>query len=181
MPPHCDTLDGPVVKAAREALEKGDVLLALPWAPQKAESEIISAFEKAMRARKCGKDAAEVADRWFFETLVRLHREGEGEPFTGLKPAGLDPGPVIPKAERAIESGDASEVGAMLSEAVKSEAEKRFRKAIGLKRYDPKDVGAARKYVEAMLDFLLYSHHTYRSIREGVKHGSASVPGRHAD
>jgi hypothetical protein len=30
MPPHCDSLDGPVVAAARRALDAGDVDLALP-------------------------------------------------------------------------------------------------------------------------------------------------------
>ncbi len=174
-------MDGPVVKAAMAALEKNDVKLALPWVPQKAEGEVIAAFEKTIRARKCGKDAAEVADRWFFETIVRLHRAGEGAPYTGLKPAGLDTGPVIPKAERAIESGDAKEVSAMLSSAVEEETEKRFRKAMSKKKYDPADIGAAREYVSAMLDFLLYSHHTFKKIREGVKHGAEGAAEGHED
>lgn len=31
MPPHCDSLDGPVVTAARQALEAGDVDIVLPF------------------------------------------------------------------------------------------------------------------------------------------------------
>lgn len=92
LPPHCDTLDGPVVKAARMALEKGNVNLILPWVPKRAEAELKDAFEKSLRVRKLGKEAADFADYWFFETAVRLHREGEGASYTGLKPAGLGPG-----------------------------------------------------------------------------------------
>jgi len=87
MPPHCDTMDGPVVKAAKIALDKGNVNLILPWVPKRAEAELKKAFEKTLRARKLGKEAAELADYWFLETAVRLHREGEGAPYTGLKPA----------------------------------------------------------------------------------------------
>ncbi len=89
MPPHCDTMDGPVVKAAKKALETGNVNLILPWVPKKAEGALKKAFGKALRTRKMGKGAAELADYWFFETAVRLHRVGEGAPYTGLKPAGL--------------------------------------------------------------------------------------------
>lgn len=103
MPPHCDTMDGPVVKAAQRALETGSVNLILPWVPKKAEVELKKAFEKTLRTRKLGKEAKELADYWLFETAVRLHREGEGAAYTGLKPAGLDWGPVVPRAEKAIE------------------------------------------------------------------------------
>jgi hypothetical protein len=56
-----------------------------------------------MKARHEGPASREVADRHFFETVVRLHRAGEGAPYTGLKPAGLDVGPVIPVAEHGLQ------------------------------------------------------------------------------
>jgi hypothetical protein len=110
MPPHCDTLDGPVVKAINKALEKNNVNFILPWVPEKAEHEVTEAFKKTLTARKQGKEAMEVADYWLYETVVRLHREGEGAAYTGLKPAGLDWGPVVPRAEKAIEKGSPEEV-----------------------------------------------------------------------
>jgi hypothetical protein len=82
-------MDGPVVKAAKMALETGNVNFILPWVPKKAEAELRKAFEKTLRARKLGKEAAEVADYWFFETAVRLHREGEGHPTLDLSQRGL--------------------------------------------------------------------------------------------
>ena len=105
MPPHCDSMDGPVVGAARQALDTGNINLILAYVPESATAEVKSTFDKVTRARRTGCDAREVADLYFFETVVRLHRAGEGAPYTGLKPAGLDVGPVIPAAEKAIEIG----------------------------------------------------------------------------
>lgn len=177
MPPHCDTMDGPVVKAAKEALEKGNVNLILPWAPKKAEAAIKNAFERTLRVRKSGKEAKELADYWFFETVVRVHREGENAPYTGLKPAGLDEDPVVPRAEEAIEKGDAGEVIEFLSHTVKDELEKRLRHAMHLKDYDESDVDAAREYVEAMLEFILYSHKLYMYMTTSGGHAAEAEGG----
>ncbi|MHC4687312.1 MAG: DUF6448 family protein [Planctomycetota bacterium] len=83
---HCDTMDGPVVKAAKIALEKGDVTPILKWVSK-------------------GPEAKELADMYFFETLVRLHRAGEGAPYTGLKPAGADLDPAVVQADKALDRG----------------------------------------------------------------------------
>jgi hypothetical protein len=96
MPPHCDSIDGPVVNAARKALDAGDVDVALPYVPSDGEDEVRRAFLAVMGVRDQGNAVREVADLHFFETVVRVHRAGEGAPYTGLKPAGLDHGPVIP-------------------------------------------------------------------------------------
>ena len=87
MPPHCDTRDGPVVKAAKKALETGNLNYLLIWIPKESETELKDVFARTQRARKSGKDAQDVADDWFFETAIRLHRAGEGAPYTGMKPA----------------------------------------------------------------------------------------------
>ena len=167
MPPHCDTMDGPVVKAARRALAKKNVNLILPWVPRKAESKLRKAFEKALAARKLGREAAGVADYWFFETAVRVHREGEGAPYTGLKPAGLDRGPVVPKAEKAIETGNAKEVIQLLTSTVEKELTERFKRARARKKYDEEDVTAGREYVQAMLGFVLFAHNLYAYVKGG--------------
>ena len=88
---------------AKKALETGNVNLVLPWVRAEDATEITHAFD-AMSVRKLGPQARELADRHFFETLVRIRRAGEGVSFTGLKPAGSDLGPSIPTADRALES-----------------------------------------------------------------------------
>ena len=170
MPPHCDTMNGPVVRAAIEALEKGNVNLILPWAPKDVEEEIKKAFQKTVAARKLGKDAKDVADVWFFETVVRLHRAGEGAPYTGLKPAGLDEGPVVPRAEKALEDGDPKELILFIEHTVGERLQKMFSRAMSKKKYDANDVDAAREYVEAMLGFILFSHKLYVQIKSGEAH-----------
>jgi Family of unknown function (DUF6448) len=177
MPPHCDTLDGPVVKAAKLALEKENVNLILPWVHKDAERELKRAFRSALPVRKMGKKAAEVADYWFYETAVRLHREGEGAPYTGLKPAGLDWGPVVPKADKAIENGNMTEVVRLLQDTVQKELHKKFELAMSKKKYDENDVAAAREYVQAMLGFVLYSHHLYTFITSAEVHGEEGAGG----
>ena len=98
MPPHCDSLDGPVVTAARQALETDDLDLILPFVHEDGEAEVRAMFASVQSVRGLGEATREIADRLFFETVVRIHRAGEGAPYTGLKPAGLDVGPVIPLA-----------------------------------------------------------------------------------
>ena len=112
MPPHCDSMDGPVVTAARHALEAADVDMVLPFVHADGEAEVRAVFDTVMPVRALSSAAREVADRLFFETVVRIHRAGEGAPYTGLKPAGLSVGPVIPLAERAVETGSPDEVAA---------------------------------------------------------------------
>jgi hypothetical protein len=168
MPPHCDTLDGPVVKAAKRALETGNVNLILLWVSKSHEEELTNAFKKAIKARKAGKDAQEVADFWFFETAVRLHRAGEGMPYTGLKPAGLDEGPVVPKAEEAIQKGDGEEFIHFLVHGLKEEVKNKFDLVIARKNYDENDVTAAREYVEAYLGLVPWAHGLYNAIKGGA-------------
>ena len=164
MPPHCDSLDGPVVNAARAALSARDVDAVLPYVHADAEAEVRDAFQLAQNARALGGEAREVADRWFFETVVRVHRAGEGAPFTGLKPAGLDVGPVIPAAEGALETGSASELTRVLCDAVCHEVEQRHAAAMALKEHASDTMADARAYVEAMLGMQVWSHSVYRQI-----------------
>lgn len=171
MPPHCDTRDGPVVKAARKALEAGNVNIILPWVPKTAESELKNAFQRTIQVRKLGNGSMELADDWFYETAVRSHREGEGAPYSGLKPSGLDVGPVIPKAEKAIRDSDPKEVIDFLSKTIREEIQSRFENMMSKKDYAINDVDSARQYVQVMLGFLLFSHHLYKFIKssEGKK------------
>src|SRR5512141_3144425 len=82
---HCDSLAGPVITDARQALEKKDVTPVLQWVPAASEAEIRDALTKTLAARAASPEARDSADRWFFETLVRVQRASEGASFTGLK------------------------------------------------------------------------------------------------
>lgn len=161
MPPHCDSLDGPVVVAAEEALASGRVEVILPFVPADGEGEVRSAFDQTVAIRGQSPEVREVADRWFFENVVRVHRAGEGAPYTGLKPAGLSVGPVIPVAERALETGSGDELIRVLSDIVAEQVKHRLDHAMELKRHADKGVAEAREYVEAMLGLQVWSHKLY--------------------
>jgi hypothetical protein len=165
MPPHCDSLDGPVVRAAQRALDTGNVALVLPFVPKAAEREVGDVFDKVLRARAAGPAAREVADRHLFETVVRVHRAGEGAPYTGLKPAGLDVGPVIPVAEKAIESGHAMALEDVLVTAVRDELARRFHHLGHLRAGAERGVDEARAYVEAMLGLQVWAHGLYQATK----------------
>ena len=171
MPPHCDSLDGPVVKAAERALGAEDVDLVLPYVKAEGEDEVRAAFTRAVEARH-DPEAREVADLYFFETVVRVHRAGEGEPYTGLKPAGLDVGPVIPVAERAIETGSPDELIALLTDTLQHEVKMRFDHVMALQPHAAGPVPQAREYVEAMLGLQVWSHGLSLAMHAGP-HGEA--------
>jgi hypothetical protein len=165
MPPHCDTLDGPVVAAARAALDEDDVDLALPYVPADGEEEVRAAFDLAVKARIEGQAAREVADLYFFDTVVRVHRRGEGASHTGLKPAGLDVGPVIPLAEEALDTGDPGPLLTLLARELEEQVEHRIRHARRLAGYAHEGVPAARAATSARLGVLVWSHQVHRLLR----------------
>lgn len=170
MPPHCDTRDGPVVKAAMNTLETGNLNYVLIWIPKESEKELERIFEKTLRARKAGKDAQEVADDWFFENTIRLHRAGEGAAYTGMKPAGLSEGPVVPRAEKAIETGDPGESIGFILKTVEDDLTIRFHHVMAKKKYDVNDVAAGREYIEAFIGWVVYSHHLWLSVTTAAGH-----------
>jgi hypothetical protein len=144
-------MDGPVVRAARHALDTEDVEIILPYVHTAGEEELRRAFELTVKARSQGTEARDVADLFFFETVVRVHRAGEGAPYTGLKPAGLDVGPVIPLAEPAINEGSVDRLGEFLVDAVRHETVARFETMMDAKTRAGEGVDEARVYVEGCL------------------------------
>ncbi|HEX5902563.1 MAG TPA: DUF6448 family protein [Actinomycetota bacterium] len=170
MPPHCDSLDGPVVKAAIRALDEGNVDLVLPFVKEESEGEVRAAFARSTAARTAGPEAREVADLYFFETVVRVHRRGENAPYTGLKPAGLDLGPVIPVAEQAIETGSPDELVGLLSDVIHEEVKRRLEHVLALRPTPGSRVREVREYVEAMLGLQVWSNRIFKTLR-GDPHG----------
>ncbi len=167
---HCDGMDGPVVKAAQVALEKGDVNGVLIWVQEKDESEIRKAFQQTLSVRKLSPLAKEMADRYFFETLVRIHRAGEGAPYTGLKPAGRDLGPAIPAADKALEQGSADGLRTLLLGTMEEGIERHFQGVLSKKKFKGEDLQAGREYVKAYVEFVHYVDALYRAAK-GNPHG----------
>lgn len=171
MPPHCDAMDGPVVKAALAALAASDVRVVLPFVDEAGEAEVRALFDEVSAVRPQGGIAGEIAERLFLETVVRLHRATEGAPFTGLKPAGLDHGPVIPVAERAIATGSPEELVHELSRRLEDEVKARLDNVMALKARSDEGLREARRYASAMLELQVWSNQVYRSLQADTYHG----------
>ena len=168
---HCDTVDGPVVIDARAALAAGDVTQVLKWVQAEDEPEIRAAFDRTLAVRAAGGAALELADTWFFETLVRVHRAGEGAPYTGLKPAGaVEPG--IAAADLAIDSGSADGLVAALTEHLDEGVRHRFERVVAAREHANHNVAAGRAYVAAYVDFIHYVEGLHVALA-GAAHGPA--------
>ena len=160
---HCDTLDGPVVMTAKSALEKGDVTPVLKWIKPEHEGEIRSSFKKTMDVRSKGPEAKEFADMYFFETLVRLHRAGEGAPYDGIKPAGTDLGPAVSGADKALENGSVDNLVKLVTEEVAKGIRERFAHTVEKKKDADKSVEAGREYVDAYVTYVHYVEGLYNT------------------
>lgn len=172
---HCDTLDGPVVKDARAALEAGDVTPVLKWVRAADETEIREAFRQALAVRAPGGEARTLADRYFFETLVRVHREGEGAPYTGLKPAGTAVDPGIAASDRALETGSVDPLVKLLSAEVDKGLRLRFAQAAEARKHADEGIEPGRRFVAAYVEFMHYAERLLQDATTAAAHGEAAA------
>ena len=160
---HCDTLDGPVVTDARAALAAGEVTGVLRWVREADETQIRAAFSHALAVRKLGAEAQELADHFFFETLVRVHRAGEGAPYTGLQPAGSAL-PIVTRADAALDSGSAEALITQMQSHLRRGVTQRFTAALAAKEHAGHSVAHGRKYVAAYVEYIHYIENARNAI-----------------
>ncbi len=172
---HCDTLDGPVVSAARQALQSGDVTPVLKWVKAADEPQIRAAFAQTLKVRASGPEARQLADTWFFETLVRVHRSGEGEPFTGLKPAGAEVEPGILLADKALESGSDTELVRQVTAGMGESLRRRFARVQESSKHAEESLEAGRRYVAAYVNYIHYVERVHQLLAGTVEDDHASV------
>ena len=171
---HCDTLDGPVVADARQAIAKGDVKPLLKWVQTDNEKEILVAFQKTLAVRAKDAEAKELADMYFFETLVRIHRAGEGAPYSGLKP-GNAVDPAVALADKALEEGSVEKLINILNSAMGDGIRERFQNARKTRNHANDSVSAGREFVEAYVTFTHYVEGLHTDIKgKSGHHGKAN-------
>ena len=174
---HCDTLDGPVVAAARKALDTGNVDLVLIWVQKKEEAEIRNHFQKTVAVRKVNAQAKELADMYFFETLVRIHRAGEGAGYTGLKPAGKIE-PPIAAADKSLETGKLQDVAKLISTRMEQGLHRSFEDMMKKRKYKPDDVAAGRAFASAYVEYTHYVERLYDAAETlAPEHVQKTAPG----
>lgn len=172
---HCDGEDGPVIKAAQQALDTGNVNRVLIWVQPADQAQIKEAFHKTLDVRQLSPSAKKLADYSFFETLVRVHRAGEGAPYTGIKPAGRDLGPALVAGDKALETGSVKPLAELLTQAVHKSVGGQFKDVIAMKNFKTDDVAAGQEYVKAYVGYIHSVERIYKAT-EGSAHGSAAEP-----
>jgi hypothetical protein len=168
---HCDTLKGPVVLDAKQAIAAGDVTPVLKWLKQSDEAEVRRVFQETMQVRQLSPAAQELADRFFFETVVRLHRAGEGSPYTGLRSD--NPEPVIQLTDDSLSAGSPASLLGELNGDLKSELTKRFEAARKAKNESTSSVEAGRRYVAAYVDLTHFVERLHAAMAASETHAHA--------
>jgi len=172
---HCDTMKGPVIPEAKAALEKGDITPILKWIKPENEAEVKTAFSLAVKVRDKSPEAKELADKYFLETLIRLHRAGEGASYTGLKDEPVEP--IVAMADKALADGSADEmirkIQAHLAEAIGE----KFNKALQAGKNKDKNVESGREYVKAYVQYMHYVEGLHTAIMSTGSHHSEAAEG----
>jgi hypothetical protein len=169
---HCDSYDGPVITDARQALETNNVELVLKWINKSQENEIKALFEKTVNLKNGDGEIYRIVEKHFFETLVRLHRETEGAPYTGLKPAGTTK-PIIMLTDQAISSGDLDGLLTKLNNHIGQVIREKYKKVQELNKVKNESVEKGREYVHAYVDYT----HTVEAVHDIVEHGAGEHAG----
>lgn len=162
---HCDSYDGPVIKEAAIALETNNVNLVLKWITEEQEQEIIPLFNKTYGLRNGDKEIYAIVEKHFYETLVRLHRETEGAPYTGLKPAGTTK-PIILMTDNALKDGSVDDFLAKLNSHIANGIREKYQRVAELNKVKDNSKEQGRAYVEAYVDYT----HTVEAIHDIMEH-----------
>ena len=170
---HCDTMNGPVIPEAKAALEKVDETPILKWVKKDKEEEIKAAFAQAVAVRAKGPEAKELADKYFLETLVRIHRAGEGAPYTGIKDEPVEP--IVAMADQALADGSADEMIKKMSAHMAHAVQQKFQKAMDARKNKDKSVDAGREFVDAYVIYMHYVEGIHDAIMSAGAHGHAEA------
>lgn len=164
---HCDSYDGPVIKDAVKALENNNVDIVLKWITEEQENEITSLFNKTYALKSGDKEVYEIVEKHFFETLVRLHRETEGAPYTGLKPAGSTI-QIIQMTDTALQEDDIEGFIIKLDNHLNTVVREKYQKVAELNKVKDNSIAEGRAFVEAYVDYT----HTIAAIHAIMEHGA---------
>lgn len=163
---HCDSYDGPVIQDALKALNQKDVSYVIKWIEKDQEADITSLFDKTVALKNSDVEIYSIVEKHFLETLVRLHRETEGAPFTGLKPAGSTT-PIVQMADKSIESKEVSTLLTSLDKHIQQVITEKYEKVNALSKVKDNSTTEGRAYVEAYVDYT----HTLEAIEGALEHG----------
>ncbi|HAX95905.1 MAG TPA: hypothetical protein DCY35_05210 [Prolixibacteraceae bacterium] len=166
---HCDSYDGPVITDARKAIDAQDPALVLKWVSASQESEILPLFNKVVDLKSGDQEIFQIVEKHFLETLVRLHRETEGAPYTGLKPAGTTK-PIVQLSDQALDTKDTDGLLKKLNNRIGQVVREKYEAAVALARTKDDNAEAGRAWVKAYVDYT----HTLEALHDVLEHDHAA-------
>lgn len=169
---HCDSYDGPVVQDALKALEENKVELVYKWVSENQEEEISTLFEKTYKFKKKDQEIYQLLEKHFLETLVRLHREGEGAPYTGLKPAGSTK-QIITLTDKALSEKDLPSLLEKLNTHIARVLQEKYDTVVALQEVKDESPEKGRAYVAAYVDYT----HSIEAIHAPLEHNEIETEG----
>jgi hypothetical protein len=165
---HCDSFDGPALQDAAKALETNNVDLILKWIDTDMEAEVVPLFHKTYSLRNGDKEVYEIVKKHFYETFIRLHREMEGAPFTGLKPAGTT-AHITVMSDKALNTGDFASLLKALNKHVNGQLQEKYDKTVALYKVKDNSVEEGRQFVKAYVDYT----HSVEAVHDILAGGGA--------
>ncbi len=163
---HCDSFDGPVIQDAYKALQKEEAMYVMKWITADQEAEIKQLFDKTVQLKNEDAEIYSIVEKHFLETLVRLHRETEGAPFTGLKPAGSTT-PIVQMADQSIANRNLKPLINDLGEHIQHVITDKYAKVMALEKVKDNSVEEGRAYVNAYVEYT----HTLEAMEAILSHG----------
>lgn len=147
---HCDTMNGPVVAAARNALRDGNLTPVLVWVradDEPVSNKYLSAISRALPPCLRASITCAKTSRTTAETEVE---------------------PGIAAADAAVVSGDIGNLAVETTRKVDANLCRQFARVIELKKYSGESVGAGRAYVAAYVEFIHYVEEIHQA--SGAEH-----------
>lgn len=167
---HCDTMDWPVIIAAKKSLETKNPNYFLIWVQKKDEPIILEDFNKTLSLRQKNPEDSENIDKSFFENLVKIHREWEWAEYTWLKSAWSITNPVVILWDKSFETKNSTELEVFLSKTLADEIKNRFKEVIEKQNYALDDIEAWREYITSYITFLHWAEWIQDIINKKIDH-----------
>src|SRR5690554_1351927 len=162
---HCDSYDGPVIQDAFKALDANEAGYVMKWVATEHEPEIQQLFDKTIELKSGDATVYGIVEKHFLETLVRYHRETEGAPYTGLKPAGTT-APIVQMADHAIAQKEVSTLLNDLDSHIRKVVTEKYDTVILLEKAKDNSIAEGRAYVAAYVDYT----HTLEALESVLSH-----------
>jgi hypothetical protein len=113
-----------------------------------------------------------LADRYFIETLVRVHRAGEGAPYTGIKEGPAQPVDLM--ADKALADGTADDLVKRLGAHLAAAVQERFARVVETRKAKDTSVEAGREFVAAYVTYMHYVEGVHDAMMAAGGHGHAA-------